>query len=87
MMTKMPGWQTWIIHAAIAAGVVLLWSRVVPVPAAALLGFWGYAFREMDQLWRKWRKGATFNWLDMAMDVIAPALSSTAVYLWLIHLA
>ncbi len=76
-------WQTWVAHAAFAALVTWAFSFIFPVGTAALLAWWGYMWRELDQVFRKLLKGKGINWLDATLDVVAPALSAVLVAWWL----
>jgi hypothetical protein len=76
-------YQTWINHFFIAGALTFVFSLVLPVEVAGGLAVWGYAFRECEQQWKNWRKKKSINVLDAVLDVVAPALSATLVWLWL----
>jgi len=76
-------YQTWINHFLIAGVLTFVFSLVLPVEVAGGLAVWGYAFRECDQQLNKLLKKRPINVLDAVLDVVAPALSATLVWLWL----
>ena len=95
----MTPWKTWLAHALFAALVTLAFAQLLDPWMAALLAWWGYMWREMDQVLRKatraWGRGLRWmelwqewvravNWLDSLMDVVAPACSAALVAWWLI---
>ncbi len=47
---------SWAAHAAIASAVVVMLTPLLGPWEAWRLAVWGYAFRELDQLLRKWLK-------------------------------
>ena len=76
-------YETWINHFLIAGVLTLVFSLAVPVKVAAGLAVWGYTFRECEQQWKNWRKKKRIDVLDAVLDVVAPALSSVLVWVWL----
>ena len=47
---------TWLAHAAIASLITIALDPFLPAGHSAAWAVWGYAFREADQLVRKWLK-------------------------------
>jgi len=76
-------YQTWINHFLIAGVLTLVFSVVLPVEVAGGLAVWGYAFRECDQQLNKLLKKRSINVLDAVLDVVAPAVAATLVWIWL----
>jgi hypothetical protein len=76
-------YETWIAHFLIAGALTFAFSFAVPVKVAAGLATWGYAFRECEQQLKKLLKKRPINVLDAVLDVVAPALSATMVWIWL----
>ena len=76
-------YQTWINHFLIAGVLTFVFSLVLPVEVAGGLAVWGYVFRESDQQLNKLLKKRPINVLDAVLDVVAPALSSVMVWIWL----
>ena len=80
---KLADWKTWLVHAAFAALVTWAFSFVLAPWTAGLLAFWGYMWRELDQMARKLIQGKPVPWLDAALDVAFPAVAAFLVAWWL----
>tara|TARA_Y100001951_G_C11064787_1_gene142830 strand:+ start:101 stop:355 length:255 start_codon:yes stop_codon:yes gene_type:complete len=76
-------YHTWINHFLIAGALTLAFSVVLPVEVAGALAVWGYAFRECEQQLKKFLRKGRINVLDAVLDVVAPAVAATLVWLWL----
>ena len=76
-------YQTWINHFLIAGVLTRAFSVVLPVEVAGGLAVWGYAFREAEQQLKKFLRKGRINVLDAVLDVVAPAVAATLVWLWL----
>ena len=76
-------YQTWINHFLIAGVLTLAFSLVLPVEVAGGLAVWGYAFRECEQQLKKFLRKGRINVLDAVLDVVAPAVAATLVWIWL----
>ena len=75
--------QTWINHFVIAGVLTLAFSLVLPVEVAGGLAVWGYAFREGEQQLKKFFRKGRINVLDAVLDVVAPAVAATLVWIGL----
>jgi len=75
--------QTWINHFVIAGVLTLAFSLVLPVEVAGGLAVWGYAFRECEQQLKKFLRKGRINVLDAVLDVVAPAVAATLVWIGL----
>ena len=76
-------YHTWINHFVIAGVLTLAFSVVLPVEVAGGLAVWGYTFRECEQQLKKFLRKGRINVLDAVLDVVAPAVAATLVWLWL----
>jgi len=76
-------YQTWINHFLIAGVLTLAFSVVLPVEVAGGLAVWGYAFRECEQQLKKFFRKGRINVLDAVLDVVAPAVAATLVWIGL----
>lgn len=60
-------WRSWITHAVIAVPICMIFG---PVPTVVF-----YLLRELEQIGHEYMAwGYATDWLDHAMDVIAPAI-------------
>ena len=75
--------QTWINHFVIAGVLTLAFSLVLHVEVAGGLAVWGYAFRECEQQLKKFLRKGRINVLDAVLDVVAPAVAATLVWIGL----
>lgn len=78
-------WHTWVTHSVVAIALVgcatttalLFWlvGWLTPFTAAANGVVWYFVWREGEQYAHRSMAGQPTDWLDVAMDVIGPALT------------
>lgn len=84
---KIP-WLTWVAHLIIAATMTLvigsLGIQLRPEWLAASYPIFFYTFRELDQLLQKFWNRRAINWLDVALDTLAPIVGAVLIAIWVL---